>query len=468
MAFFSWLIGQGAVMIMPIFMLLLCLIFRANAKQSLSGAVKIAVGFTALNGLLGIIFGGMEPAVASMVERFDVGFSVLDIGWPTQTAMGWAIPWGMLAAVLFFLLNLVLLLLGRTKTLNADFNNIWIINTYIFFIKMVTGNWILAIGSGVLFWLICIKIADWFAPCISAYYGMDGIDVTHYYSIAWAPIGFLLDKIWDKVPGINKINWQADEIQKKFGFFGEPIFMGFVIGLLVGCIAYVKLPLSLDAVGAALSLGFTVAFFMYIVPRCAELVIAGMGPLSDAIREFVSKKLPGKEYYIGLDVAVLVGAPEHSAIGVLTTPVAFLLAFLLPGNKVLPMGDVAGLFIFICVFLCNTNKGNIFRGLLNSALFLIPASFYIGGAMAPVNMEMLSAINYALPEGSGVVTSLCLGTVPLLYAFYEISIFIAGIGTIKDLLIGLAITAAFLVPWYIMRNRPAEYVKELNEERMKS
>jgi len=137
---------------------------------------------------------------------------------------------------------------------------------------------------------------------------------------------------------------------------------------------------------------------------------------------------------------------------------------LLPGNNMLPMGDVAGLFIFICVFITNTNRGNIFRGLLNSALILIPVSFWVGGTMSTANMAIVEGTGFVLPEGAGMISSLCVGTTPFGYALYQISTFFAGIGTSKDLGIGIAILVVFAAVWYLMRKRPVEYARELNGE----
>lgn len=463
---FSWLLSQGAPVIVPVSVILLGLIFRAPKDKIFAGALRMGVGFTALFALVGIIFSALGPAANQMASKFGLAFTVTDLGWPTQSGIVFAIPWAMAAIAIFILLNAVLVALGVVKTLNVDFNNHWIFVFYMGATYYMTVSWLLTVLVGLVFWFVSLKMADWVYPMISAYYDMpmDGITVTHAYSILWAPFGFLLDKFWDMIPGIRDIQWDPESIKEKWGFFGEPVFIGWVIGLFVGVVAYIDGVPTGAQVSAALGLAFTVSFFMLLLPRAAELIVAGMAPLSDAVRVFVTKKMPGRDFYLGLDAAVLVGAPEHVAIGVLTTPIAFLIAFLLPGNNMLPMGDVAGLFIFICVFITNTNRGNIFRGLLNSALLLIPVSFWIGGTMSTANMAIVEGTGFGLPEGAGMISSLCVGTTPFGYALYQISTFFAGIGTSKDLGIGIAILVVFAAVWYLMRKRPVEYARELNGE----
>ncbi len=40
-----------------------------------------------------------------------------------------------------------------------------------------------------------------------------------------------------KSPGVNRIKFSADDIQRKFGPFGEPVTVGFVMGLIIGILA---------------------------------------------------------------------------------------------------------------------------------------------------------------------------------------------------------------------------------------
>jgi len=460
----NWIFNSGAALIVPISVLLIGLVFRAPFKRNFTGALKLAVGFTATDALLGVIFGAMDPAAYALSTRFGFDFPITDVGWPIGIPIVWGVPWSVLVIAILIVANGVLVSLGVVKTLNVDVHNMVVFVFYGACVYYVTGSWLWTVLIITITWFISLKLADWIHPFLSPYYKMsfDSITISHPYAIQWAPIGFVMDKIYDKIPGIKNIKLDADTIQNKFGVFGDTIFVGFAVGFLVGAIAFFDLPFTLDQLGQALSLGFTVAMFMYLVPRAAELLISGLQPLSMAIRDFVATRLKGREFYVGMDVALLIGSPEHTAIGVLTTPLAFLIAFLLPWNKMLPLGDVAGLFIFICVFITNTCRGNIFRGLLNSVL-LISCSLLVGGALAPANMEIVAATNYVIPAGMTMISTMCWGTTPVFYAIYEIIIFIAVSHNVADLIIAIAILVIFFGSWYLMKNRPQEYAKELLE-----
>ncbi len=461
----NWIFNSGATLIVPVSVLLIGLVFRAPFKKNFSGALKLAVGFAATDALLGVIFTAMDPAALAMSTRFGFDFPITDVGWPVAYPIVWGVPWSVLCVAVLLVANGVLVSLGAVKTLNVDVHNMLV---FVFFgacTYYMTNSWIWTIVNIVLSWLISLKLADWIHPFLEPYYKMpfDSITISHPEAIQWAPIGFVMDKIYDKIPGIKDIKLDAETIQRKFGVFGDSIFVGFMVGFVVGAIAFFDIPFTLDQLSQALFLGFTVSFFMYLIPRAAELLISGLQPLSTAIRDFVAARLNGREFYVGMDVALLVGSPEHTAIGVLTTPLAFLIAFLLPWNKMLPLGDAAGLFIFLCVFLTNTCRGNIFRGLLNS-IIIIACSLLIGGAMAPANMLIVEATKYALPAGTTLISAMNWGTTPIFYAIYEIIIFVAVSHNIIDLIIGVVILAIFLGSWYLMKNRPVEYAKELIEE----
>ncbi|MDY8833120.1 hypothetical protein UY844_24930, partial [Escherichia coli] len=43
----------------------------------------------------------------------------------------------------------------------------------------------------------------------------------------------LVDAIIEKIPGVNRIKFSADDIQRKFGPFGEPVTVGFFVAMAV-------------------------------------------------------------------------------------------------------------------------------------------------------------------------------------------------------------------------------------------
>lgn len=463
--FWDWIIGMGVTVVMPFMVIVLGAIFGAKLNKSLQGAVKIAVGFTALYTLSNKFLDPLSGVVNAIQDKIHLSLDVIDIGWVLFGGIGWGITYAALVAVGFFLLNWILLRFNVVKTLNVDFNNYWIITLYMYAIQITTGNFVLALVAGIVFWFGCTKMSDWIAPWIEPYYKMPtpGITVSHFYAIMWAPIGFIMDKVWDKVPVIKDIKLDPASMKRKFGFFGENLFVGFTVGTIIGLVAYVELPLTLDALGKALTLGFVTGMFMHLIPRTTELILAGLGPLSEAIRQFVTKKMPGKDFYVGLDVAVCVGAPENGAVGVMAAPIALIIALILPWNRVIPMGNLTT-FIFSLTFLVNTNKGNILRGILNAAIFYLPIALLVSGAMAETNALMINSIpGLSMPDGLALVTTISLGGVPTLWALMTVCQFFYGATTLTSFICAIGILVLFYGSWFIMRHRSKEFYNEIVE-----
>ena len=81
------------------------------------------------------------------------------------------------------------------------------------------------------------KLGDWFARDTRNFFELEGIAIPHGTSAYMGPIAVLVDAIIEKIPGVNRIKFSADDIQRKFGPFGEPVTVGFVMGLIIGILA---------------------------------------------------------------------------------------------------------------------------------------------------------------------------------------------------------------------------------------
>ncbi|MBJ5150729.1 PTS galactitol transporter subunit IIC, partial [Salmonella enterica subsp. enterica serovar Typhimurium] len=167
------------------------------------------------------------------------------------------------------------------------------------------------------------------------YFNLQGLSLPTLSSVIFFPIGVLGNMVLDKVPGINKLNADPDQIQKRFGVFGEPMMLGVILGAGIGLLA------EYDFKGV-LNLAMSLGAVMLIMPRMVKLLMEGLLPLSDAVRSFLKKRYPDRhDLYIGLDIAVAVGHPSVLSTALLLIPVAVLLSVVLPGNRLLPLGDLA-------------------------------------------------------------------------------------------------------------------------------
>ena len=190
--------------------------------------------------------------------------------------------------------------------------------------------------------------------------------------------------------------------------------IGIILGVLVGVIAQYDLK-------GILSLGINIGAVMFILPRMVRILMEGLLPLSDAIKGFLKKRYPGREdLYIGLDIAVAIGNPAIISTALLLTPIAVILAFVLPGNGVLPLGDLANLAVFASMIVLAT-KGNVFRAVI-IAIPCIIADLFVATNIAGFVTQMAADVNFQMPAGStGMVSSFLDGGNP--FRFWVLKIF---------------------------------------------
>jgi PTS system galactitol-specific IIC component len=467
LSFFNWFFQIGAPAIVPLYVLIIGFIFRMRSSRVIHSALTAGVGFTALYALVGIILQTLSPLTQAMSARYPAlkFLTVLDLGWPVFSSVTFAVKFALAMILGLMLLNLLLVLLGLIKTLNVDAFNHW---QFVFTTAVVylgTKSWVFAIVSGLASWFITLKLADWTQPYIEPYYNMPDISIPHNPSVLWSPIGFLMDRVWDKIPKIRDITLSPEEMRRKFGLLGEPMVIGVIVGLILGLLAYIHYPVTGKQLADIFTLSLTFGFFIVLLPRCTELIVRGIAAIAEAVTDFATKGKLKRKFYLGLDVAVLVGASEHVALGLILIPFVYLIAALLPGNRILPLADAAGFMIFFTVFAVNTSKHNLFRGLLNSILIWIPLGLLFANKLIPSGMEVIKYSGFTLPAGtSAIVTCITLGANLFTWPFLEIFSFIVGKGTLGGFTAGVLFFAIYGLIWYVVRKRPMQYAEELKRE----
>jgi PTS system galactitol-specific IIC component len=118
----------------------------------------------------------------------------------------------------------------------------------------------------------------------------------------------------------------------------------------------------------------------------------------------MQKRFAGREFYVGLDSAILIGHPITIAAAIILIPIALFLAAVLPGNTTLPAADLAATAFFVSMVPPLT-KGNLFRSILYGAIIMVVV-LYVSSAFAPLLTQIAKNIGYAIPEGAVQITGL--------------------------------------------------------------
>ena len=107
-----------------------------------------------------------------------------------------------------------------------------------------------------------------------------------------------------------------------------------------------------------------------------------------------------------MDAAVTTGHPANLATGLLLVPITLFLAVILPGNQVLPFGDLATIPFYVSLIVAN-RKGNIIQSVISGTI-VIAFALWMATNFAPVHTEMMRGV-YEFPEGASQLSSLDMG-----------------------------------------------------------
>lgn len=409
----QYILGFGPTVMLPLVLFILALFFKIKPAKALRSSLTVGIGFVGIYAIFDILTNNVGPAAQAMVEQTGINLPVVDLGWPPLSAITWGSPIAPFVIPLTMLINIIMIAIKQTRTVDVDMWNYWhfaLAGTLVYY---STGSfWLGILASGVIA-VIVFKLADWAAPMGEEYFGLEGISLPTVSSITFFPIGLIGNKLIDMIPGIRKIDINPLTIQKRFGIFGEPMMVGTILGLLLGIVA------GYDLQGI-LTTGISIGAVMFILPRMVRILMEGLLPLSEAIKKFLNERYPDRDdLYIGLDIAVAIGNPAIISTALLLTPIAVVLAFILPGNTVLPLGDLANLAVMASMVVLST-KGNVFRAVLIAIPIMI-GDLYIASAIAPFITTMAKDVNFNFPEGSsGLVSSFLDGGNPLRYWLLQI------------------------------------------------
>lgn len=383
--------------VLPVIIFILAMVFRIKISTAIKASLTIGVGFVGIFMTFDYFIAFINPVVRSLVNRTGLQFTVLDVGWPPLAAITWSFELAPLLLAILMGINVIMLILKLTKTVNIDIWNYWHIILSATMIYQVTENIFITIGLSTLVFIMVLKLAEWTAPMVNKFSGMQGICIPHLAAIVHFPYALLVNKLMDKIPGFKKIDAKPQAIQARFGLLGEPMILGLLMGIGLGIGGgYNFKDISAIAVNFAA--------IIYILPKMAGILADALIPISEGMKTFITTKFPDMgETYIGLDVAVLFGIPSVLVTSLLLIPVSLLASFLLPGINFIPLGELVNLVVPVA-FICIATNGNVIRSFIIGIPMVI-SSLYIASSMAVFFTEMAVSNNYKLENYNGVFTS---------------------------------------------------------------
>ncbi len=386
---------------MPVIFTILGVCIGIKFGDALKAGLKVGVGFVGLSIVTALLTSALGPALNSVVEIYGLQLKVFDMGWPAAAAVAYNTAVGAFIIPVCLGVNLLMLLTRTTRTVNIDLWNYWhfaFIGAIIYF---ASDSLAWGFFGAIICYIVTLVIADMTALKFQRYYkDMDGISIPQPFCAGFVPFAWAINKGLDKIPGFSKLEIDAEGMKKKFGVMGEPLFLGVIVGIGIGCLSYDSWQGIVDGIPTILGLGIKMGAVMELIPRVTVLFIEGLRPISDATRKLIARKFKNADgLNIGMSPALVIGHPTTLVVSLLLIPVTLLLAVVMPGNRFLPLASLAGMFYLFPLVLPYT-KGNVLKTFI-IGLVIIIIGLYSVTSLAPY-FTLAAQDVYAATQDSAV------------------------------------------------------------------
>ena len=431
---FSYIIGLGAAVMMPIIFTVLGLCIGIKIGKALMAGLKVGVGFVGLSIVTALLTSSLGPALNEIVKLYDLQLKVFDMGWPAAAAVAYNTAVGAFIIPVCLGVNLLMLFLKTTRTVNIDLWNYWhfaFIGAVIYF---ATDSLAWGFFGAIICYIVTLVIADMTAKKFQDFYkDTEGISIPQPFCAGFAPFAYVINKALDKIPGMQKLEIDAEGLKNKFGILGEPLFLGVLVGIGIGCFTCSSWNEIVDKIPYILGLGIKMGAVMALIPRVTAFFIEGLKPISDATRELIAKKFKNADgLNIGMSPAIVIGHPTTLVVSLLLMPVTLILAVILPGNQFLPLASLAGMFYVFVLILPYTN-GNVVKSFIVGVIIII-AGLYMVTSIAPAFTLAADDVykvtgdgSVAIPEGFQA-GALDFSSSPLSFVLYHLTVHLKEIG----------------------------------------
>jgi len=438
----------GATVLLPIIIFVIAMIMGAKPGRAFRAGVTIGIAFIGINLVIGLMWGNLTSVGQALVANLNIQRDVMDMGWPSAASIAFGSQVGLWVIPVAILVNIILLAVRLTKTLNIDVWNFWHFAFIGSMVTAATGSLAYGIFGAAVASALALFFADWTAKAVQSFYGVPGISIPHLTSGPGVPFAILTNWVVDRIPGLKDMEADPETIRKNWGVMGEPVILGLVIGLVLGILGFYNAGDLTTVITKVLGTAMNLAAVMMLLPRMVQILMEGLIPVSEAARDFMQKRAGGREFYIGLDSAILIGHPAAISSALLLVPIAILLSLILPGNRVILFADLA-VIPFVVALFAPLMRGNIIRMVIAGTLEL-GVGFYIATGLADFFTATAKAANFAMPENAVKITSIADGFLWPGLMFTKLTEMLGGV-------VGLLIIVVLLaVAWFFyLKNQHA-------------
>lgn len=386
------LLSLGAAVFVPIIIIIAGLLVKMKVRDAISSGITLGVAFTGMSLLIGFMSDTIGPAASAMLEATGISLPYIDGGWTTMSTISWSWPYAFLMFPLMVAINVLMLLLNKTNTFNADLWNVWGKIFTAVAVVAITGQVWLAFAVAAVQIVLELKTADVHQHRIEQLSGIPGVTCTHKM-IFFGAILYPFDLLLRKIPFFQK-EFNANSLKEKVGIFAENHVIGFILGTIFGLLARFS-------IANTLTLAVKAATALTLFPVITKYFMQALAPISEAVSDFMNAKFKGRTLIVGLDWPFMGGSNEIWLAVIWSIPVTLLCAIFLPGNEILPFAGIINLALAVPAFL--VTKGNLLR-MITLCTIGVPAFLWVGTAFGPFMTDLANATG-AVSLSAGQVIS---------------------------------------------------------------
>lgn len=420
----------GNYITVPIIIFIICKIFKAPTKKAFMSAVLIGVGLKGMAFITSAFGAVLSPLVQQIIDSSGINLPALDVGWQAVASVAYSTDIGMMFVGVGLIFQIVLFLIKWTDIFMPS--DLW--NNYSIFVwgslfyqikqDLVTAFFLMLFLNVVTLLLAEIVQKRW-----STYYNYPGCAMSAPHHMGDVPMYLALDIILSKI-GVDKINLRPETIRKKIGFLGEPMYVGLIVGLILGIVGNYMNLTTMEAWGQIANVAVTCSAVMAIFPKIAGIFASGFTTITDYSRKTLKKSKYGqnREFIISVNDALGYGEEATLTTGLLVIPMAVLLAFIIPGNLIVPVMVLPSLPYMVEVPICLSN-GNIFKSWLEACIVFV-AKMLMASSWAAVFTQIATNVGFEVTAGTvlviGFIMSNCTAGL-ITYAFLSYNPLLIGL-----------------------------------------
>ena len=257
-----------------------------------------------------------------------------------------------------------------------------------------------------------------------------------------------------------------EAFKDKLGVFGEPTTLGALLGVLIGILGNLKDLGTMAAWGQILTFAIALAAVMTIFPLVTGVFAKAFTPLAEeidkkrkgAVKDEDADIYDKRRWFLGVDDGVGFGEPATIISGIILIPIMVVMAFILPGNRTLPIVDLIAI-PFMVESIVAVTRGNILKVILTGIVWF-SLGLYASSWLGEVYTGAVAQYGVALPAGVVLITSFNLIARPL-----NSLIFAAWISG-NPLFIAVTVAAYIVLEVGVRKYRPQiwAYLKNVSEK----